>query len=262
MIPAPDFPTGATILDGGGTGADHNDIHKMYLTGNGRVTMRSVTHLEQIGGSGNHKKGRTAIIVTELPYQVNKAALLEQLANLVNEKKLEGISDLRDESDRDGIRVVLELKQRDANPQVILANLYKKTKLQTVFSGNLLALMTPGSVSAGGGGETTGHTDTAEQENPQQRTITTTISEASTESLTPQRFTLRESLNYFLDFRFQTIRRKTQYQLHKVDARIHIVEGLLVALQQIDDVIELIKKMVWMHFLSYLFLLLLLLFCF
>jgi len=208
MVPGPDFPTGATIL---GTA----DARKLYSTGNGRVPMRAVTHLEQIGK-------RNAIIVTELPYQVNKAAMLEQMANLVNDKKLEGISDLRDESDRDGIRVVLELKQRDANPQIVLANLYKKTKLQTVFSGNLLALMKPTSTAAA---TTTGATTDADK------------------ALTPQRFTLREALDYFLNFRFETIRRKTNYQLGKVQTRTHIVDGLLLALERIDDVIELIRTM-------------------
>ena len=245
MVPAPDFPTGATIL---GT----SDAKQLYQTGNGRVTMRSVTHLEQIGK-------RNAIIVTELPYQVNKAALLEQMANLVNEKKLEGISDLRDESDRDGIRVVLELKQRDANPKIVLANLYKKTKLQTTFSGNMLALMKPPN------NEGIKKTEVVAEQQPQDDDdekiddndenassssssssldISTSSSSSSSSSLTPQRFTLREALDYFLDFRFETIRRKTKYQITKVQARIHVVDGLLLALDRIDDVIELIKNLV------------------
>lgn len=202
MVPGPDFPTGATIL-----GSD--DAKKLYSTGNGRVTMRAVTHLEQIPGK---KAARNAIVVTELPYQVNKAALLEQIANLVNDKKLDGISDLRDESDRDGIRIVLELKQREANPQIVLANLFKKTKLQTGFSGNFLALMKEDAAT-------------------------------SEQALTPQRFTLRAALDYFLDFRFDTIRRKTRFQLGKVQARAHIVDGLLLALGRIDDVIELIRTL-------------------
>jgi len=223
MVPGPDFPTAATIL-----GTD--DARKLYETGNGRVLMRAVTHLEEIStpSSSPGKKNRNAIVVTELPYQVNKAALLEQIANLVNDKKIEGISDLRDESDRDGIRVVLELKQRDANPSIVLANLYKKTKLQTIFSGNLLALMKPGS------------TGTSRSEAAKSLEQTSSI---ESEALTPQRFTLREALDYFLDFRFETIRRKTKHQLGKVQSRIHIVDGLLVALDQIDAIIELIRRM-------------------
>lgn len=205
MVPGPDFPTGATIM-----GTD--DSRKLHETGNGRVLMRAVTHLEEVPG----KKNRMAIVVTELPYQVNKAALLEQIANLVNDKKIEGISDLRDESDRDGIRIVLELKQRDTIPEIVLANLYKKTRLQHSFNGNMLALMKP---------ESTG------------------IESADTGALTPQRFTLREALDYFLDFRFETIRRKTNHQLGKVQSRIHVVDGLLLALNQIDAIIELVRKM-------------------
>ena len=243
MVPAPDFPTGATIL---GT----SDAKQLYQTGNGRVTMRSVTHLEQIGK-------RNAIIVTELPYQVNKAALLEQMANLVNEKKLEGISDLRDESDRDGIRVVLELKQRDANPKIVLANLYKKTKLQTTFSGNMLALMKPpnneGIKKTEVAAEPQDDDDEKIYDSDENASSSSsssssldisTSSSSSSSSLTPQRFTLREALDYFLDFRFETIRRKTKYQITKVQARIHVVDGLLLALDRIDDVIELIKNLV------------------
>jgi len=168
------------------------------------------------------KKKRNAIIVTELPYQVNKAALLEQIANLVNDKKIDGISDLRDESDRDGIRIVLELKQRDANPSIVLANLYKKSKLQTTFAGNMLALMEP---------------------NAKDKQSISDVSSSDGGTLTPQRFKLRESLDYFLDFRFVTIRRKTKHQLNKVQSRIHIVDGLLLALDQIDAIIELIRTM-------------------
>ena len=222
LVPGPDFPTGATIL---GT----TDARKLYTTGNGRVLMRAVTHLEEISSSSAskaNKKNRNAIVVTELPYQVNKAAMLEQIANLVNDKKIEGISDLRDESDRDGIRVVLELKQREANPQIVLANLYKKTKLQTTFSGNLLALMSP---SATGNAKKDGEEKASSSSNG--------------DALTPQRFTLRESLDYFLDFRFETIRRKTRHQIGKVRARIHIVDGLLLALEHIDAIIELIRTM-------------------
>ncbi|KAL3928532.1 MAG: hypothetical protein SGARI_005006 [Bacillariaceae sp.] len=210
MVPGPDFPTGASIM------GSFDDAKKLYETGNGGVVMRAVTHIEQL-------KRRAAIIVTELPYQVNKAALLEQIAALVNDKKLEGIADLRDESDRDGIRDVLELKQRDAVPAIVLANLYKKTKLQTVFSGNFVALMKPKSSGD----------DNA----------SSSSSSSSSSSLTPQRFTLREALDYFLDFRFETIRRKTANQLKKVEARQHIVDGLLLALSKVDEVIDMIRTM-------------------
>jgi DNA gyrase subunit A len=127
IVPAPDFPTGAYIL---GTTASHN----LHNTGHGGIILRAKTHIEQIS------KSRTAIVVTELPYQVNKAALLERLATMVNEKKIDGIADLRDESDREGIRVVIDLK-RDALPAVVLNNLFKKASLQTTFSGNFLALV-------------------------------------------------------------------------------------------------------------------------
>ena len=193
MIPGPDFPTGATII--GKSGAK-----KLFTTGNGGVVMRAVMHLEQVAGK---KSKRNAIIVTELPYQVNKAALLERIATLVNEKKLDGVADLRDESDRDGIRVVIELK-RDAVAAVVQNNLFKKTPLQTTFSGNFLALFGSGTV--------------------------------------PQRFTLREALDCFLDFRFQTIRNKCVFQLDRVENRIHIVEGLLIALEFTDEVIEIVRS--------------------
>ncbi len=204
MVPGPDFPTGATILG-------RENSRKLYETGNGRVVMRAVTHLEEITSSG--KKNRQAIVVTELPYQVNKAALLEQIANLVNDKKIDGISDLRDESDRDGIRIVMELKMRDAVPSIILANLYKKSKLQLIFNGNMVSLMKPKDSEKSNSG-----------------------------AMVPQRFTLRESLDYFLDFRFETIRRKTRHQLGKVQSRIHILDGLLLALEQMDAVIDLVRN--------------------
>jgi len=194
IVPAPDFPTGACIM--GTEGAE-----KLYQTGSGGVGIRAVTHVEQVNYGKGSKKKRSAIIVTEMPYQVNKSALLEKIADMVNEKKIEGIADLRDESDRDGIRVVIELK-RDAVAAVVLNNLYKKTPLQTSFSGNFLALM-----------------DGA-----------------------PKRFTLRLALECFLNFRFSTIRRKSAYELEKVANRAHIVDGLLLALESIDRVIEIIRS--------------------
>lgn len=200
IVPGPDFPTAASIM--GTSGAK-----KLYTTGNGGVIMRAVTEIEKV--ARGKSSTRNAIIVKELPYQVNKAALLEKIAGLVNDKKLDGIADLRDESDREGIRVVLELK-RDAVAAVVLNNLYKKTSLQTSFSGNFLALMT-------------GDDD-------------------DESSLTPKRFTLREALDCFLDFRFRTIRRKAAFQLDKVESRMHLVEGLLKALAKVDEVIDLIRN--------------------
>jgi len=196
LVPAPDFPTGALIMGTSGS-------KKLYETSNGGVIMRSLTHIEQI--SFPKKAVRNAIIVTELPYQVNKAALLEKIASLVNDKKIDGISDLRDESDRDGIRVVIELK-RDAIPDVVLNQLFVKTPLQTTFSGNFLSLM------------------------------------SKSGSLVPHRFMLREALDCFLDFRFETIRRISENKLRKVKARSEIVDGLLVALQNADDVIEIVRE--------------------
>eukprot|EP00956_Cyclotella_meneghiniana_P042716 scaffold249306_cov73-Cyclotella_meneghiniana.AAC.3 len=193
IVPAPDFPTGATII--GKSGAK-----SLYSTGNGGIVMRAVMHLEEITAG---KKKRNAIIITELPYQVNKAALFERIAALVNEKKLEGIADLRDESDRDGIRMVIELK-RDAVAAVVQNNLLKKTALQTSFSGNFLALFGSGTV--------------------------------------PKRFTLRKALDCFLDFRFDTIRRKCRFQLDKVQKRAHIVDGLLIALESTDKVIAIVRN--------------------
>jgi len=194
LVPGPDFPTGGSMM--GVEGAE-----SMYLTGRGGVKLRSVSHTEQV--KAGKTKTRTAIVVTELPYQVNKAALIEKIAELTNEKKIEGIADLRDESDRDGIRMVIELK-RDAVVPVVLSNLYKKTGLQTTFSGNFLALMGDGSK--------------------------------------PMRFTLRQALDYFLEFRFLTLRRQSAYQFQKVQSRAHIVDGLLLALESADEVIATIRS--------------------
>lgn len=197
VIPAPDFPTGGEII--GKVGA-----HSMYKTGRGSVPMRAKSHIEVITSTSRSgtKLTRTAIIVTELPYMTNKAALLEKMADMVNDKKLDGISDLRDESDRDGIRVVIELK-RDANPAIVQNNLYKKTALQTSFSGNMLALVDDGTQ--------------------------------------PKRVTLRDLLNIFIDFRFKTVRRRTAHQLKKVQSRDHIVQGLIMALSKIDKIIKVIR---------------------
>ena len=131
LIPGPDFPTGGQILGREG-------IRETYLSGRGSVTMRGVAGIETIEAPG--RPDRDAVIITELPYQTNKAALIERIADLVNDKKLEGISDIRDESDRDGMRIVVELR-RDAYPQVVLNNLFKLTPLQSNFSAHMLALV-------------------------------------------------------------------------------------------------------------------------
>ncbi|TAD82360.1 MAG: DNA gyrase subunit A [Oscillatoriales cyanobacterium] len=191
-IPGPDFPTGGQIL-GKAT------IREAYTTGRGSITMRGVASIETIEHAGRPDK--EAIIITELPYQTNKAALIEKIAELVNDKRLEGISDIRDESDRDGMRVVIELK-RDAYPRVVLNNLYKQTPLQSNFGANMLALVN---------GE-------------------------------PQLLSLSQFLNVFLDFRIETITRRTQYELRKAEERDHLLQGLLIALENLDGIIQLIRR--------------------
>jgi DNA gyrase subunit A len=191
IIPGPDFPTGGQILGRRG-------IRETYNSGRGSITMRGVASIETIEAKG--RPDRDAVIITELPYQTNKAALIERIAELVNDKKLEGISDIRDESDRDGMRIVIELR-RDAYPQVVLNNLFKLTPLQSNFNAYMLALV---------GGE-------------------------------PLLLTLRKLLQVFLDFRIETIERRTRYLLRKAEERDHILLGLLVALDHLDAIIALIR---------------------
>jgi DNA gyrase subunit A len=191
IIPGPDFPTGGQILGRRG-------IRETYTTGRGSVTMRGVAGIETIEAPG--RPDRDAVIITQLPYQTNKAALIERIAEMVNDKKLEGIADIRDESDRDGMRIVIELR-RDAYPQVVLNNLFKLTPLQNNFSAYMLALV---------GGE-------------------------------PILLTLRKMLEVFLDFRIETIERRTRYFLRKAEERDHILLGLLLALDQLDPIIALIR---------------------
>jgi DNA gyrase subunit A len=192
IIPGPDFPTGGQILGRRG-------IREMYATGRGSVTMRGVASIETIEAKG--RPDRDAVIITELPYQTNKAALIERIAELVNDKKLEGIADIRDESDRDGMRIVIELR-RDAYPQVVLNNLFKLTPLQSNFSAYMLALVK---------GE-------------------------------PVLLTLRKMLEVFLEFRVETIERRTRYLLRKAEERDHILLGLLIALDNLDAIIALIRR--------------------
>lgn len=191
-IPGPDFPTGAQIL---GTSA----IREAYTTGRGSITMRGIATIETIEQRGRPE--REAIIITELPYQTNKAAMIEKIAEMVNEKRLEGISDIRDESDRDGMRIVIELK-RDAYPRVVLNNLYKQTPLQANFGANMLALVNE----------------------------------------VPQLLTLKQFLSVFLDFRVDAITRRTRYELRKAEERDHILQGLLIALLNLDEIIVLIRS--------------------
>jgi DNA gyrase subunit A len=186
-IKGPDFPSGAIIMGERG-------IHDAYTTGRGSITLRAVCSIEEV------RKDKMAIVATQLPYQVGPDPLLEKIADLVKDKKIEGISDLRNESDREGIRVVIELK-RDAVPQVVLNNLYKQTALQTTFGIIFLSLVK---------GQ-------------------------------PKILSLREMLNYYLEHRFEVVTRRCLYEKRKAEARLHIVEGLLVCQNNIDAVIKLIR---------------------
>ncbi|MCS7093330.1 MAG: DNA gyrase subunit A [Patescibacteria group bacterium] len=187
-IKGPDLPTGAIIY-----GA--SDIRQAYLTGKGSIMVRAKVESEKLNN------GKTAIIVKELPYQVNKADLVEKIAQLVNEKKIVGISDLRDESDREGVRIVIELK-KDASYKQVLNNLFKHTELQTTFPVNMVALVDG----------------------------------------VPQTLSLRSILEIYLRYRIQVVTRRTQFDLRQAKERAHILEGYLIALDHIDEIIELIKK--------------------
>ncbi|MBN3951154.1 MAG: DNA topoisomerase 4 subunit A [Nostoc sp. NMS7] len=193
LIPAPDFPTGGEIVGEAG-------IREAYTTGKGGILLRGVATLEEIPASRGSKR-RTAIIITELPYQVNKAGWIEKVADLVNQGRLQGISDLRDESDREGMRVVIELK-RDTNPQEILQHLYHQTALQMTFGAILLAIVD---------GQ-------------------------------PRQLSLRQVLQEFLTFREQTLNRRYNYELGKAQSRVHLVEGLLKALSNLDEVIQILRQ--------------------
>lgn len=185
-IQGPDFPTAGFIMGRSG-------IRQAYTTGRGSITMRARTTIEE-----NNNKAR--IIVDELPYQVNKARLVEKIAELVREKRIDGITDLRDESDRNGMRVVIELR-RDVNPNVVLNNLYKHTSLQSTFGINMLAIV----------------------------------------NNEPKILTLKEVLHHYLQHQVEVIRRRTEFELKKAEARAHILEGLRIALDNLDEVIALIR---------------------
>ena len=188
-ISGPDFPTGGIIMGRSG-------IRAAYATGRGKVVVRSRTNFETFGGD------RTRIIVDQLPYQVNKSLLLKSIADQVKDKRIEGISDLRDESDRNGMRIVIELK-KDANPQVVLNNLFKQTALQSSFGIILLALV-----------------DDQKQ---------------------PRILSLRQILDEYLSFQMEVLTRRTQYDLRKAQERAHLLEGLLIAQDNIDEVIRIIR---------------------
>lgn len=188
FITAPDFPTGATIYG-------YQGVKAAFETGRGRVVLRAKAEVETL------KSGKEQIIVTEIPYMVNKANMIEKTAALINEKKIEGISDIRDESDRSGMRIVYELR-KDSIPNIVLNNLYKQTQLQSSFSVNNVALV------AG----------------------------------RPKTLNLKDLIKYYVDHRHEVVVRRTQYELEEAEKRAHILEGYLIALDNLDEVIALIRS--------------------
>ena len=191
-IKGPDFPTKGIIMGRSG-------IRSAYATGRGRIVIRARHEFEEFG------KDRTRIVITEIPYQVNKRMLIKNMADQVEDKRLEGISDIRDESDRNGMRIVIELK-RDANPQVVLNRLFAQTQLQTSFAVNMLALV-----------EVDG-------------------------KLQPRILSLRHILDEYIAYQEQVIVRRTRYDLKKAQERAHLLEGLLIAQDNIDEVIKIIRS--------------------
>ncbi|MEM9817597.1 MAG: DNA gyrase subunit A [Cyanobacteria bacterium P01_D01_bin.6] len=192
LIPGPDFPTGGEIIDIKG-------VQDAYRMGRGSIPVRGITQLEEVR-PGRGRQRRTAIVVTELPYQVNKAGWIEKVADLVNNGRIDGIADIRDESDRDGMRVVIELK-RETQPEVVLSALYRQTQLQHNFGAIMLAL----------------------------------------DKGQPQQLSLRAILSAFLEFREQTLTRQYRYDLEKTENRLHVVEGLIRALENLDQLIDILR---------------------
>jgi len=192
IIKGPDFPTGATIVGKSG-------IKDAYRTGKGKIIMRAVTNIEQM------TPNKQRIVVTELPYQVNKARLIEKIADLVKDKRIESISDLRDESDRDGMRIVIELK-KDANANVVLNQLLKFTQMQETFSVNMLALI-----------------------------------QTPDKKFEPRVINLRQAIDYYIDHQKDVIVRRTKFDLDKAEARAHILEGLKIAIDNLEEVIRIIR---------------------
>ncbi len=188
IVKGPDFPTGATILG-------HAGIEEAYRTGRGKIRIQAVTDIEPMAS------GKNRIVVTELPYMVNKARLIEKIADLVKEKRIDGITDLRDESDRSGMRICIELR-RDVNPNVVLNQLYKHTQLMDTYGVNMLALV----------------------------------------NNEPKTLNLKDMLVYYLDHQKNVVTRRTRYDLKKAQERAHILQGLLIALDNIDEVIHLIRS--------------------
>ena len=188
IVPGPDFPTGGTIIGKSG-------IYEAYSNGRGIIRIRAKTHFEQTND------GRDLIIVTELPFMVNKSVLLEKIADLVRQKKMEGIADLRDESDRKGMRIYIQLK-RGENPDVVLSNLYKHTSLQSSFGIIMLAIV----------------------------------------DRQPKVLALPQLLEFFLQHRIEVVTRRTRYELRQAEDKMHLLEGLMIALQNLDDVLEIIRK--------------------
>ncbi len=191
FVQGPDFPTGGIIVQEKGD----EGIESAYGSGRGRVVVQAKAHVEEM------ERGKNRIIVTELPYMVNKSSLIERIADLAREGYLEGLSDLRDESDRQGMRIVLEMT-KNADPDVVLRELYKRTPMQSTFSINLLALVD---------GE-------------------------------PRTLTLKQALRVYIEHRITIIKRRAEYDLEKAKARAHILEGYLVALKNLDEIIELIRS--------------------
>jgi DNA gyrase subunit A len=193
IVPGPDFPTGGEIIGQAG-------IAEAYATGRGSITVRAVTRIEEVQpGRGRHR--RPVIVVTEMPYQVNKAGCIEKIASLIGQGRLEGIADLRDESDREGMRVVIELK-RESDPEVVLSHLYRLTPLESNFGVIMLALVD---------GQ-------------------------------PVQLSLKEVLQAFLDFREETLTRRYRHQLEQAQTRIHLVEGLRSALENLDTVVDILRQ--------------------
>src|SRR5512135_404753 len=191
FVEGPDFPTGGIIIEQKG----EEGIEAAYGKGRGRVTIQARAHVEEM------ERGKSRIIVTELPYQVNKSALIERIAELVRDGPLEGITALRDESDRQGLRIVIELT-KNVEPEKVLASLYKRTPMQSTFSINLLALV----------------------------------------DNEPRLLNLKQSLRVYLDHRLMVIKRRAEFDLEKARARAHILEGLMVALRHLDEIISLIRN--------------------
>ena len=191
FVQGPDFPTGGLIVM---DNAEENPIESAYGSGRGRITVRAKAHVEEM------ERGKSRIIVTELPYMVNKSSLIERIANLARDGYLEGLSDLRDESDRQGMRIVLEMT-KNADPDLVLRELYKRTPMQNTFSINLLALVN---------GE-------------------------------PRTLTLKQALRVYVEHRLEVIKKRAQFDLDKAKARAHVLEGYLVALKNLDEIIKLIR---------------------